>query len=41
MPWRIVEPMDKKIRFIGDYLSKVFNFSEPCDRYGIKRLHET
>jgi transposase len=37
MPWRSVKPMEEKIRFIGDYLSKVFNFSELCDRYGISR----
>jgi putative transposase len=37
MPWRSAEPMEEKIRFIGDYLSKVFNFSELCERYGISR----
>lgn len=37
MPWRSVKPMEEKIKFIGDYLSKVFNFSELCDRYCISR----
>lgn len=37
MPWRSVKPMDEKIRFISDYLSKVFNFSELCERYNISR----
>ena len=37
MPWRSVEPMEEKIRFIGDYLSKVFSFSELCERYEISR----
>ena len=37
MPWRSVKPMEEKIRFIGDYLSGVFNFKELCERYGISR----
>ena len=37
MPWWSVTPMDEKIRFISDYLSKVFNFSELCERYNISR----
>jgi putative transposase len=37
MPWRTVLPMEEKIRFIGDYLSGVFNFTELCERYGISR----
>jgi len=28
MPWRSVLPMEEKIRFIGDYLNGVFNFTE-------------
>ena len=37
MPWKSVKPMEEKIRFIGDYLSRVFNFTELCERYGISR----
>lgn len=37
MPWKSVKPMEEKIRFIGDYLSGVFNFTELCERYGISR----
>ena len=37
MPWRSVKPMEEKIRFIGDYLSRVFSFTELCERYGISR----
>ncbi len=29
--------MEEKIRFIGDYLNGVFNFTELCERYGISR----
>lgn len=35
MPWKSVKPMEEKIRFIGDYLSRVFNFTELCEQYGI------
>ena len=37
MPWRSVLPMEEKIRFIGDYLNGVFNFTELCERYRISR----
>lgn len=37
MPWRSVSPMEEKLRFIGDYLNGVFNFTELCDRYGVSR----
>jgi transposase InsO family protein len=37
MPWNKVEPMDEKIRFISDYLNRVFTFTELCDRYKISR----
>ena len=37
MPWRSVKPMEEKIRFISDYLSNVFSFTELCERYGISR----
>lgn len=29
--------MEEKIRFIGDYLNGVFNFTELCERYRISR----
>lgn len=35
MPWKKVEPMDEKIRFISDYLNGVFTFTELCERYNI------
>ena len=37
MPWRSREPMEERIRFIGDYLRRIFNFTELCQRYGISR----
>lgn len=37
MPWKSVNPMEEKVRFIGDYLNGLFDFSELCDRYGISR----
>jgi transposase len=37
MPWRSVLPMEEKIRFIGDYLNSVFNFTELYERYRIIR----
>jgi putative transposase len=37
MPWKTVRPMDEKIRFISDYLNRVFTFTELCDRYHISR----
>ncbi len=37
MPWREETPMDQKLRFIGDYLSKYFSITELCERFGISR----
>jgi putative transposase len=38
MPWRKVDPMDSKIAFVSDVLSKMpFAFSELCRRYNISR----
>ena len=37
MPWKTVCAMDEKVRFIGDCLNGLFEFSELCDRYGISR----
>ena len=37
MPWNEVKPMNERIRFISDYLSRYFPISELCYRYGISR----
>ncbi len=37
MPWRSVLPMEEKIRFIGDYLNGVFNFTVLYERYRTSR----
>ena len=37
MSWKQVTPMDEKIRFMSDYLNRVFSFTELCDRYQISR----
>lgn len=37
MPWRELNPMDLKVMFIADYLSRRFNFSELCAAHSISR----
>lgn len=37
MPWKNVQPMDYKIRFLAEYLSDIMSFSKLCDRYNISR----
>ncbi|SFQ44181.1 leucine-zipper of insertion element IS481, partial [Pseudomonas sp. NFPP07] len=37
MPWRELNPMDLKVMFIADYLSRRFNFRELCAAHSISR----
>ena len=37
MPWKQVEPMDEKRRFILTMESGLYNMTEVCDRFGISR----
>ncbi len=37
MPWKASSPMDRKIGFIGAYLSKRYTMTELCDSYGVSR----
>ena len=37
MPWKKVEPMNEKVRFVSDYLNQYFSFTELCNRYYISR----
>jgi len=38
MPWKEMKTIDQRIRFIKDYLDKLFSISELCRRYGICRV---
>lgn len=37
MPWNEMKPMDKKVKFIADYLRGDMAFMALCGLYGISR----
>jgi transposase InsO family protein len=37
MPWRLVDPMTERLRFITDARRRIASFSELCARYGVSR----
>ena len=37
MPWKEIDAVDQRMRFVADYLREEWSFSELCRRYGVSR----
>jgi putative transposase len=37
MPWRLVDPMTERLRFLTDVRRRIASFTELCARYGVSR----
>jgi putative transposase len=37
MPWRVMSPMDERVRFIAEYRTNLFSMTELCAHFGISR----
>ena len=38
MPWRQVDPMTERLRFVRDARRRIASFTELCQHYGISRV---